>query len=83
MLLLAYISGYTKEFKQRSLLCAIEGFITYIVKVDVEFRGLSYIWTFLKNFFPLPIVYFAIIINITIFINNLFIHLLILLLIHT
>lgn len=53
---LAYISGYTQEFKQRSLLCAIEGFITYTVKTDIEFRGLSYIWTYLKKFFPLEVV---------------------------
>jgi len=53
---LAHISGYTEKMKQRSLLCSMEGYITYIVKSNSEFRNLGYIWSFLKNLFPLEIV---------------------------
>jgi len=49
---LAIISGTNEKFKQRSLLCSIEGFITYFVETDVEFRNLAFIWTFLKRYFP-------------------------------
>lgn len=48
---LAVISGTSEKFKQRSLLCSIEGFITYIVETDIEFRSVSYIWNFLKRNF--------------------------------
>jgi len=48
---LAIISGTNEKFKQRSLLCSIEGFITYVVETDVEFRNLAFIWTFLKRYF--------------------------------
>lgn len=34
---LAYISGYTEKVQQRSILCSIEGFITYVIKTNVEF----------------------------------------------
>lgn len=49
---LAIISGTNEKFKQRSLLCSIEGFITYLVETDVEFRNLSFIWIYLKRHFP-------------------------------
>jgi len=37
--------------KQRSLLCSIEGFITYIVESPTEMRTPSYVWGFLKREF--------------------------------
>jgi len=49
---LALISGYTKEFKQRSLLCSMEGFITYIIRVQNEFRSIGYIWNIIRKQFP-------------------------------
>jgi len=52
---LAIISGTNEKFKQRSLLCSIEGFITYFVETDIEFRNLAFIWTFLKRYFPAEI----------------------------
>ena len=48
---LAIISGTNEKFKQRSLLCSIEGFVTYFVETDVEFRSLSFIWIYLKKHF--------------------------------
>lgn len=50
---LALISGHTEKVKQRSLLCAMEGYVTYILETDTEFRAMSYIWSFLRrNFSP-------------------------------
>ena len=48
---IAFISGYTEKMKQRSVLCAIEGFVTVIVRSDKEFRSKGYIWNFLKREF--------------------------------
>jgi ATP-dependent RNA helicase DDX21 len=52
---LAIISGTNEMFKQRSLLCSIEGFVTYIVETDTEFRSPSYVWGFLKRHFPIEV----------------------------
>ncbi|KAL4480085.1 hypothetical protein ABPG74_020601 [Tetrahymena malaccensis] len=49
---IAFISGYTEKMKQRSLLCCLEGYVTYIVRTPSEFRGLGYIWGWVKNNFP-------------------------------
>jgi ATP-dependent RNA helicase DDX21 len=49
---IAYISGYTDKMTQRSLLCCLEGYITYIVRTTSEFRGPGYIWGWLKSNFP-------------------------------
>jgi hypothetical protein len=46
---LAFISGNTKKISQRSILCAMEGFITYIVKCPVEFQASGFIFTFLRK----------------------------------
>jgi ATP-dependent RNA helicase DDX21 len=46
---IAIISGYTQSVKQRSLLCSIEGFITYLMEVDYEVRSTSYFWSILKK----------------------------------
>ena len=48
---IAYISGYTQKMKQRSLLCSVDGYVTYIIRVPETFRTMSYIWSFLKNHF--------------------------------
>jgi ATP-dependent RNA helicase DDX21 len=48
---LAIISGTNEKFKQRSLLCSIEGYITYAVETDTEFRHLAFIWNFLNKHF--------------------------------
>ena len=48
---LAIISGHTKEIKQRSLLWAVEGYVTVVITTKEEVRSLSYIWGILrKNF---------------------------------
>lgn len=49
---IAFISGYTDKLTQRSLLCCLEGYVTYIVRTESEFRGPGYIWGWLKNNFP-------------------------------
>lgn len=36
---LAYISGHTEKLKQRSILCAFEGYVTFMIKVNVELRS--------------------------------------------
>jgi len=53
---LAYISGYTQEITQRSLMCGIEGYITYVINCPIEFRSLGYIWNFLRNNFDQAVV---------------------------
>lgn len=53
---LAYISGHTEKLKQRSILCAFEGFVSYQVKCTVELRSQGYIWNFLRNNFSQEIV---------------------------
>jgi hypothetical protein len=46
---LAYISGNTKKISQRSILCAMEGFITYLVKCPVEYQAPGFILSFLRR----------------------------------
>lgn len=46
---LAYISGNTKKISQRSLLCSIEGYITYLVKCPVEYQSPGFIFTFVRK----------------------------------
>lgn len=48
---LAYISGHTEKLKQRSLLCAFEGWVTYVIKSQMEFRNIGFVWTFVRNNF--------------------------------
>jgi ATP-dependent RNA helicase DDX21 len=51
-LALAYISGTTEKVKKRSLLTGQELFVTYELKTDIEFRGVSYVWGILRKLFP-------------------------------
>ena len=53
---IAIISGYTQTVKQRSLLCAVEGYITYIMEVDEVVRSTSYFWNILRKHFAPNIV---------------------------
>ncbi len=46
---LAFISGNTKKISQRSLLCSIDGYITYLVKCPVEYQSPGYIFSFLRK----------------------------------
>lgn len=46
---LAFISGNTKKISQRSILCAIEGYITYIVKCPCEYQAPGFIFSFLRK----------------------------------
>ena len=46
---LAFISGNTKKISQRSILCSIEGYITYIVRCPVEYHSPSFIFSFLRK----------------------------------
>jgi len=47
--LLAYVSGHTEKLKSRSVLCGAEGFITYIIKTNIEFNSLGFIWGIIKK----------------------------------
>jgi ATP-dependent RNA helicase DDX21 len=51
-LALAYISGTTGKIQKRSLLTGQELFVTYDLKTDVEFRGVSFVWGILRKLFP-------------------------------
>ena len=46
---LAFISGHTKKISQRSLLCSIEGYITYMVKCPIEYQAPGFIFSFLRK----------------------------------
>ena len=46
---LAFISGNTKKISQRSILCSIEGYITYMVKCPVEYQAPGFIFSFLRR----------------------------------
>lgn len=46
---LAFISGNTKKISQRSILCSIEGYITYRVNCPVEYQSPGFIFSFLKK----------------------------------
>jgi ATP-dependent RNA helicase DDX21 len=52
---LALISGCTEKFKQRSLLCSVEGYITYLAENKIDFRSPSYAWGFLKRHFAFDV----------------------------
>lgn len=46
---LAFISGNTKKISQRSILCSIEGYITYLVKCPTEYQSPGFIYSFLRK----------------------------------
>lgn len=46
---LAFISGNTKKISQRSVLCSIEGYITYIIKCPIEYQSPGFIFSFLRK----------------------------------
>ena len=46
---LAFISGNTKKISQRSILCAMEGYITYLVKCPIEYQAPGFIFSFLRR----------------------------------
>lgn len=46
---LAVITGYTKSVQQRSLLCSVEGFVTYQMEVDYEVKSPSFFWNLLRK----------------------------------
>lgn len=46
---LAFISGNTKKISQRSILCSIEGYITYLVRCPVEYQSPGFIFSFLRK----------------------------------
>lgn len=48
---LAIISGHTKKINQRSLLWAVEGYITVVMRVKTEITAMSYIWNILRRQF--------------------------------
>ena len=48
---LAIISGHTKKIHQRSLLWAVEGYITVIMRVKIDMTSISYVWSILRKFF--------------------------------
>ncbi len=53
---LAIITGYTKIFKQRSLLFSTEGYITYVIEGEQEVRSQGYFWNVLRSFFSPQVV---------------------------
>lgn len=46
---LAFISGNTKKISQRSILCSMEGYITYLVKCPIEYQAPGFIFSFLRR----------------------------------
>ena len=46
---IAIISGCTKQVKQRSLLCSMEGYLTYLIETEVEANGPGYFWNLFRN----------------------------------
>lgn len=46
---LAFISGNTKKISQRSILCSMDGYITYMVKCPVEYQAPGFIFSFLRR----------------------------------
>lgn len=46
---LAFISGNTKRISQRSLLCSMDGYITYLVKCPIEYESPGFIFSFLRK----------------------------------
>ena len=53
---MAIISGHTTKIQQRSLLWAVEGYITVIMRVKTEITGISYIWGILRRHFSQTVV---------------------------
>lgn len=53
---LAYISGHTEKLKQRSILCAFEGYVTFLIETNVELRSMGYVWNFMRNNFSQDII---------------------------
>ncbi len=49
LLTLAYISGNLNKIKKRSMLAGTEGYVTYQLETDQEFRTMSFVWTILRN----------------------------------
>lgn len=52
LLTLAYISGNLNKIKKRSLLSGNEGYQTYQIDTDKEFRTVSYVWGILRRILP-------------------------------
>jgi len=50
--LLAFLSGQCEEIKSRSLLVGAEGFVTFQIETDSEFRAASYVWSCLRRVIP-------------------------------
>lgn len=46
---LAFISGNTKKISQRSLLCSIDGYITYLLRCPLEYQSPGFIFSFLRK----------------------------------
>lgn len=46
---LAIISGYTQSIKSRSLLSAVEGYVTFVMETDQEVNSQSYFWGILRR----------------------------------
>lgn len=53
---LAIISGHTQKIQQRSLLWAVEGYITVIIRVKSEIQSISYVWNILRRHFSQAVV---------------------------
>lgn len=53
---LAIISGYTAEFKQRSILGSLENHLTYVIEGQREIRSKGYIWNILRDFYSEEII---------------------------
>lgn len=49
---LAFMSGNTQKIQHRSLLTAHEGFVTFKVTTNEEFRTVSYVWSILRRILP-------------------------------
>ncbi len=52
LLTLSFISGNLNKIKKRSMLSGTEGFVTYQVETETEFRTVSYVWGILRRLFP-------------------------------
>lgn len=53
---LAIISGYTDEFKQRSILGSLENHLTYTIEGQREIRSKGYIWNILRDYYSEEII---------------------------
>lgn len=49
---LAYISGNVEKIHKRSMLTAEEGFISFEIKTEYDFRGASFVWSILRRLLP-------------------------------